>query len=256
MDLATVVGFVLCYGVLGWALVMGGDLGVFVDIPSVILVFGGRAATAFLSFPMERVKSLLNVVMKTFKYPLPSVPEEIDRVVQFANLARREGLLALEEKLDSLEDPFLVKGLRLVIDGFPAETVRDIMEIEIDSLSNRHAQGKEILDSLGAFAPAFGMIGTLIGLVQMLNNLKDPSGIGKGMAVALLTTFYGAVMANTIFLPLANKLEVRAKQEASLRELMIEGILSIQAGDKPALVKEKLRSFVPPKERALMEAGK
>ncbi len=256
MDLATVVGFVLCYGVLGWALVMGGDLGVFVDIPSVILVFGGTIASAFLSFPMERVKSFLNVLMKTFKYPLPSVPEEIDRVVQFANLARREGLLALEEKLESLEDPFMVKGLRLVIDGFPAETVRDIMEIEIDSLSNRHAQGKVILDTLGAFAPAFGMIGTLIGLVQMLNNLKDPSGIGKGMAVALLTTFYGAVMANTIFLPLANKLEARAKEEASLRELMIEGILSIQAGDKPALVKEKLRSFVPPKERALMEASK
>jgi len=192
--------------------------------------------------------------MKTIKYPLPSVPKEISRVVEFSNLARREGLLSLEEKLDEIDDVFMVKGLRLVIDGFPAETVRDIMVIEIDSLSNRHAAGKDVLEALGGFSPAMGMIGTLIGLVAMLNNLDDPSGIGVGMAIALLTTFYGAVLANTIFLPLARKLETRAKQEASVRELMIEGILSIQAGDKPALVKEKLRSFVPPRERAGLES--
>jgi chemotaxis protein MotA len=256
MDLATVIGFVLCFGVLGWAIVGGGDPMLFVEPGSMILVLGGTLAAMLLAFPMERVKALINVVLKTVKYPLPDVPGEIDRVVQFANLARREGLLALEEKLEALRDPFMVKGLRLVIDGFPADTVREIMAIEIDSLSARHSQGKDILETLGAFAPAYGMIGTLIGLVQMLNNLKDPSGIGKGMAIALLTTFYGAVMANACFLPLANKLETRAKQEGAIRELMIEGILSIQAGDKPALVKEKLRSFVPPKERVLLEAGK
>lgn len=256
MDLATVIGLVLCYALLGWALLMGGDLGLFVDFPSILLVGGGTVAAMLIGFPLERVRGLVTILTKTFKYPLPRVSEEIERVVTFANLARREGLLALEEKLESLRDPFMVKGLRLVIDGFPAETVREIMSIEIESQSNRHAQGKEILEFLGAIAPAFGMIGTLIGLVQMLNNLQDPSGIGKGMAVALLTTFYGAVMANCCFLPLANKLDARDKQEGAIRQLMVEGILSIQAGDKPALVKEKLRSFVPPRERALLEAKK
>jgi chemotaxis protein MotA len=254
MDLATILGFAIAYGVLFWAMMAGGDMSCYIDVPSLILVIFGTLGVGMLAFPMERIKSLITVLMKTLKYPLPSIPEEISRIVDFSNLARREGLLSLEEKLDEIDDVFMVKGLRLVIDGFPAETVKDIMDIEIDSLSARHSAGKDVLEALGGFSPAMGMIGTLVGLVSMLNSLDDPSQIGTGMAIALLTTFYGAVLANTVFLPLANKLETRAKQESAVRELMIEGILAVQAGDKPALVKEKLRSFVPPKERAGLES--
>jgi chemotaxis protein MotA len=143
----------------------------------------------------------------------------------------------------------MAKGIQLVIDGFSADTVRDIMDLEAEWQRQRHAVGKTMLDQMGTFAPAFGMIGTLVGLVQMLQNLSDPSSIGQGMATALLTTLYGAVMANMIFLPLAGKLDVRAKQEALLRELMIEGIVAIQSGEKPQLIKEKLKGFLAPSVR-------
>ncbi|MFH2001068.1 MAG: MotA/TolQ/ExbB proton channel family protein, partial [Planctomycetota bacterium] len=169
---------------------------------------------------------------------------------------RREGLLALENKLESLEDPFLTKGIRLIIDGFPTETVRDILEIDADQSSARHIMGKSIYDSMGAAAPAFGMIGTLVGLVQMLQNLDDPSKIGGGMAVALITTFYGAVMSNMVFLPLAGKLAQREKEEQLIRQIIIEGVIAIQAGDQPQLVEEKLKSFLSPRDRAVLEGKK
>ena len=149
---------------------------------------------------------------------------------------------------------FFAKGIQLVIDGFPVETVRDIMELEADWQFQRHSAGKKILDAAGSMAPAFGMVGTLIGLVKMLANLSDPSGIGAGMAVALLTTLYGAMCANMVAIPLAGKLEVRAKEEALLRDLMIEGIVAIQSGEKPQLIKEKLKSFLPPSQREAIEA--
>ena len=187
--------------------------------------------------------------MVTAMHKSTTPSEEIARIVSYANLARKEGLLALEAKLQEVDDAFFAKGIQLVIDGFNADTVRDIMDLEAEWQRQRHSMGKKIMDQMGAFAPAFGMIGTLVGLVLMLQNLDDPSKIGGGMATALLTTLYGAMASNMLFLPLAGKLEVRAKHEALLRELMIEGIVAIQSGEKPQLIKEKLKGFLSPSAR-------
>jgi chemotaxis protein MotA len=219
-----------------------------------MVVGGGTMAVIMMNFPLSEMRGLASVMMRTYLFKLTTPSEEIGRVVEYANLARKEGLLALEEKLKEVDDRFFGKGIQLVIDGFSAETVRDIMEIEAEWQRQRHSNGKSMLDACGSMAPAFGMIGTLIGLVQMLQNLSDPSSIGGGMATALLTTLYGAVLANMIFIPLAGKLDVRSKEEALLRELMIEGIVAIQSGEKPQLIKEKLKSFLPPVSRDAVEA--
>jgi len=250
MDLTTVIGTVLCVGLLLWALTSGGTpLSLFVDVPSLVMVAGGTVAVTMMAFRGGDLKGLVKVIMRSYLFKLPSPGEEIERIIAYASLARKEGLLALESKLEELDDQFFSKGVQLVIDGFSADTVRDIMDLELEWQNQRHAAGKKMLDSMGSMAPAFGMIGTLVGLVKMLANLADPSSIGAGMAIALLTTFYGAVLANTIFIPLSGKLDVRAKEEGLLRELMIEGIVAIQSGEKPQLIKEKLKGFLPPSVR-------
>jgi len=247
MDLTTVFGTLLVVVLLLWSLTAGGTpIAMFVDVPSLVMVGGGTIAVTMMSFRIGDLKGLVAVVLRSYLFKLPSPDEEIGRIISYANLARKEGLLALEAKLEEVDDQFFSKGVQLVIDGFGSDTVRDIMDLELQWQNQRHAQGKKMLDSMGSMAPAFGMIGTLVGLVKMLANLSDPSSIGAGMAVALLTTFYGAVMANTIFIPLSGKLDIRAKEEALLRELMIEGIVAIQSGEKPQLIKEKLKGFLPP----------
>ena len=254
MDLASLIGLVLGLGLVLSAIMMGGPLSIFWDAPSVMIVLGGTIASILMSFKMSAVTSTIKVMRKVMLYPLPEPTEEIERIVAFSNLARREGLLALEEKLEELDDEFTQKGLRLIIDGFPGEVVREILEIDMGNTVTRHQAGKKLMETMGAMAPAFGMIGTLIGLVQMLQNMDDPGSIGSGMAVALLTTFYGAFTANLIYIPFAAKLDNRSKEEVALKTLMIEGIISIQAGDKPALVKEKLKSFLAPKEREAVDS--
>lgn len=253
MDLATLVGFILGMLVVLGSILMGGSLVAFIDIPSMVVVGGGTMAAILVNYPLTRVKMVIQVVKNSFVTKLPDEREEIERIIRYAQVARREGLLALEEKLPEIDDPFLVKGVQLVIDGFPAETVRDILSIEMDFQRARHAEGKEMLEQFAAFAPAFGMIGTLMGLVQMLQNLSNPDDIGSGMAVALLTTFYGAVLANLLFTPMAGKLAFRDKEEMLLREIMIEGVIAIQSGDKPQLIREKLKSFIAPPGRAALE---
>ena len=254
MDLASLIGILLGWVLVLSAILMGGPLGIFIDVPSLMIVIGGTIASALVCFRLPAVIGLMGPIKKILLYPLPDPTEEIDRLYTFSQLARREGLLALEEKLEGIDDDFLAKGMRLIIDGFPGEVVREILEIDLMNLRARHQDGKKLLDTMGAMAPAFGMIGTLIGLVQMLQNMSDPSGIGKGMAVALLTTFYGAVTANLIYIPFATKLGNRSKEEGELRSLQIEGMIAIQAGDKPALVKEKLKSFLAPKTREAVES--
>ncbi len=256
MDLASLIGVLLGTVLVLSAIMMGGSLSIFWDTPSVMIVVGGTIASILITFKLSSVLGVIGVIKKVVLYPLPSPAEIIEKIVAYSNLARREGLLALEEKIEELDDEFMKKGLRLIIDGFPGPTVREILEIEIDNLVYRHSNGKKILETMGAMAPAFGMIGTLIGLIQMLQNMSDPSSIGAGMAVALLTTFYGAISANLFYIPFAGKLENRSKEEVALKNLMIEGIIAIQAGDKPALVKEKLKSFLAPKERETVEAKK
>jgi chemotaxis protein MotA len=230
-----------------------GGLMLFYNAPSIMIVVGGSLGVTIANFSMDELKSMVKVFMKVFLYKSSTPPKEIERVVSYANLARKEGLLALESKLQEVDDAFFSKGIQLVIDGFGADTVRDIMQLEADWQRQRHSMGKKMLDQMAAYAPAFGMIGTLVGLVQMLVSLDDPSKLGAGMSTALITTLYGALIANMCFLPLSGKLEIRAKQEALLRELMIEGIVAIQSGEKPQLIKEKLKGFLAPAARGALE---
>lgn len=255
MDITTLIGTLLAFGLVLGSMASGdGGLMIFVHVPSMAIVIGGTIATTMMNFPIGDFKMIIKVMLITLFHKGSTPSEEIERIITYANLARKEGLLALEGKLQEVEDPFFAKGTQLVIDGFASETVRDIMELEAEWERQRHGTGKKLLDQMGAYAPAFGMIGTLVGLVQMLQNLSDPSSIGQGMATALLTTLYGAVLANMLFIPLSGKLDVRAKQEGLLRELMIEGIIAIQSGEKPQLIKEKLKGFLPPADRQAVEA--
>lgn len=252
MDRATFLGYALGLFLITWSMGHNGiaGLALFVHGPAAAVVFGGSLAAILVHFPMSDVKNLFKVVLKIFFHKDPPQSDQIDKIMEYAILARKEGILGLEAKVGEIEDPFFKKGLQLVIDGMPPESVRDILEIEMDVEKQRHAIGKRMMEQLGAFAPAFGMVETLIGLVQMLSNLSDPSKIGAGMAGALVGTFYGAFAANMLFLPMAGKLDVRAKEEHRLRELIIEGLTAIQAGEKPQPLKEKLTSFLAPAERA------
>jgi chemotaxis protein MotA len=254
MDFTSIIGIAAAFGLLTWSILLGGDLMLFWDFPSVVMVFGGSIAVTVMATPGSDLRQLVKVVLRAFFLKARSPMQEIERIIEYSNLARKEGLLALEEKLKSVDDPFFAKGIQLVIDGFSAETVQDIMQLEADWQRQRHSTGKKMLDTMATYGPAFGMIGTLVGLVQMLANLSDPSSIGAGMAVALLTTFYGAVAANVVFMPLSTKLDARAKEEALLRELMIAGIIAVQSGEKPALIKEKLKSFLSPQARMRVKA--
>jgi chemotaxis protein MotA len=253
MDIATLFGIIAGVGCVLTAILMGSTVELFFHVPSMMVVVGGTIASTLINFPIKKVLSVAKVVKNVFLFRLPLYTNIIRQIVDFAMLSRREGLLALESKLEDLEDPFMAKGIRLIIDGFPTETVREILETDVDQATNRHLTGKGILDSMGAAAPAFGMIGTLIGLVQMLQALDSPDQIGGGMAVALITTFYGALLSNLVFIPLAGKLGQREKEEYLIRQIIIEGVLAIQAGDQPQLVEEKLKSFLPPLERKEVE---
>src|SRR5262245_23689805 len=255
MDLSTVLGFVFGLGLIIWSMTHGGGFGalkLFVHVPALAVVLGGCTSAIMVHFPLDDFKQMVSIFMRSFFYKVLSPTQQIERIITYANLARKEGLLALESKLQEVDDRFFAKGVQLVIDGFSAETVRNILELELDAEKQRHATGKKMMEQMGTLAPAFGMIETLIGLVQMLSNLSDPSKIGAGMAGALVGTFYGAFLANMVFLPIAGKLGVRAQQEALLRELMIEGIVAIQSGEKPQLIKEKLKGFLRPSHRDLV----
>ena len=253
MDIATIIGALLSFGLVFQAMAGGGGIGGFIDVPSLGIVFGGTIGSMLMNFPMGQCASVVKVTMLTLIFKMSTPTAEIERIVEYANLARREGLLALEDKLQGVDDAFFAKGIQLVIDGFPVETVRDIMELEADWQFQRHGAGRKVLESAAATAPAFGMVGTLIGLVKMLANLSNPDDIGAGMSVALLTTLYGAMLANMVLIPLAGKLEARAKEEVLLRDLMVEGIVAIQSGEKPQLIKEKLKSFLAPSAREAIE---
>ncbi|MEW5773205.1 MAG: MotA/TolQ/ExbB proton channel family protein [Thermodesulfobacteriota bacterium] len=248
MDIATLVGIVLGLGLIVGAIMFGGGaLGGFIDIPSVLVVIGGSMAAILVMFPLGVVLKSFSVAMKAFVAKQHQPQDLIEQMVALAQKARKESLVALGKA--EIEDPFVKKGIMLVADGTQELLVRSVLETEIAFMKQRHRKGQDVMKGLGTMAPAFGMIGTLIGLVQMLQNLNDPSSIGPAMAVALLTTFYGAVLSNLIFLPMAKKLEDRSGDEALYMELAMEGVLSIQNGDHPALLKEKLMAFLAPAMR-------
>lgn len=229
--------------------VNSGSVSAFWDWASILIVVGGTFASAFVHFRTSQMFGAVKVLGVALFRKKPTPQQTIRLLVDLAQKARREGLLALDEEAEELDDYFLRKGLRLVVDGADPETVRQILDIEITFLEERHQSGQQIFDHLGAVAPAFGMVGTVIGLIIMLGNLDNPETIGPAMAVALITTFYGVVLANLIFLPIAGKLRVISDEEVLMREVMIEGILSIQAGENPYIVEQKLESFLAPDQR-------
>jgi len=253
MDIATLIGIVGVAGVLAMQLLLGGNVAAFINIPSMIGTIGGSFLVLFFNFSMPQVMRAFQVAMKTFKDTPSDTLATIRNLVEYAELARKQGMLALEEHSETEEDLFLRKCLRLAVDGTDPKVLVRILEMDIEQVENRHMQGQDFFLALGQFAPAFGMIGTLIGLVQMLAGLDDPSTIGAGMAVALLTTFYGAVVANTFALPMAGKLKVRSAEELNNRWMVVEGIMAIQSGDSPRVVEEKLKSFVSPVQRETIE---
>ncbi len=249
MDLATITGIVIGVFLILLAIVQSGRLTSFIDIGSIMIVFGGTFGATLINFPLSDVLSVIGVIKKGFLNKPPDPTKNIKMLVEFAEIARREGILALEDRINDIEDPFLKEGIQLAVDGTEPELMKTILDTEIDSLQNRHELGASIMKTMGTFAPAYGMIGTVIGLILMLGTMSDPSTIGPSMAVALITTFYGAVLANLIFLPLAGKLETISSQEVMVKELVKEGVLSIQSGDNPRIVEQKLISFIPPKKR-------
>lgn len=249
MDISTIIGLILGAIFLVWGIMESGLISSFWDFASVMITLGGTFASTLASYPMKNFLNTVNVVKKAFVYKEVFPDEVIGEIINLANIARKEGLLALEEYAEDLQDDFLKKGIMLIVDGTDPELVRNILETELTFLEERHTEGQSIFETMASFAPAFGMIGTLIGLINMLRTIDDTSSIGPNMSVALVTTFYGSVLANAVFLPLANKLKVRSKSEILVKELMVEGLLSIQAGENPRIIEEKLKTFIPPDAR-------
>ncbi len=237
------------------SILLGGSLGAFIDIPSIMIVVGGTIAATLVAYPLPKVKEIITLTQKAFK-ERPSNPNAvIESMIELANKARKEGLLALEESSSGIDDDFIKKGVVLVVDGTDPDLVRTLLETELDFLEERHKSGQGLFETMGSFAPAFGMVGTLIGLINMLKKLDDPSSIGPAMSVALLTTFYGSFLANMIFIPIANKLKVKSREETLEREIIVEGLLSIQAGENPRIIEEKLKAFLPPSMRKQLQEG-
>lgn len=227
----------------------GGSLLMFWDAPSIMITVGGGWCALMVAYPISTLMRIPTFFRIALFPPKQNPGDVIVTLVSFSEKTRREGLLALEDDLEALDDQFLKKGLQLVVDGTDPELVRTIMETEIDMMASRHDGNKKIFDDWAGFAPAFGMIGTLMGLVMMLVNLNDKSTVGPYLAVAIITTFYGAVMAYLFLTPLASNLDSLTGDEVTLKSIMLMGILSIQAGDNPRVLKEKLVSFLPPADR-------
>lgn len=254
MDIATLIGIILGFIVLGLAVSGGEGIMLFVDIPSLAVVVGGMLCATLIHFSLGQFLSIFKIVKKTFVNKIPQPQELIQQMVNFAAINRRDGALALEEQIRKVNNNFIEKGLQMLIDGQEEEWIRDMMTLEVQYTTERHSKGKKILDFMGSAAPAFGMVGTLIGLVKMLANLEDPSGIGAGMALALITTFYGAVMANLIFIPLAGKLSIYSGAEILAMEMIMEGICAISRGENPTVIREKMQSFISPNSREDVKA--
>ena len=230
MDLASIIGLVTGLGFILFGIMSGGSIILFLDLPSALIVGGGTMGATLLNYPIVEVVGVIKVVQKAFLH-----------------------ILSLEQKAMSIEDEFLKKVIGLAVDGTEPEYIKEIMQTEIEYITERHRTGAGIFDTMGSYAPAFGMIGTLIGLINMLAHMDDPSSIGPSMSIALVTTLYGAFLANLIFLPIAGKLKERSSSEVLLKELCVEGIMSIQSGDNPRIVEGKLKAFLSPSLRTVTE---
>jgi chemotaxis protein MotA len=249
VDIATIIGVLFGFVCISVAIVGGGSAGVFIHLPSMLITVGGMLASTFIHFSLKQVLSIVPVVKKTVLCKLPSQQQLIQDMVNYSAISRRDGALALEQQTGDVSDPFLLKAVQMIVDGQDGEAIDAALSTEIRYLQERHLNGKKIMEYMGAAAPAFGMIGTLIGLVAMLQNLSDPSGLGKGMAIALITTFYGALLANLLFIPLAGKLGIRSKEETLTCEMIAQGAIGIAGGESPTVVRERMQAFVSAKKR-------
>ncbi|GEM01945.1 chemotaxis protein MotA [Halolactibacillus halophilus] len=246
-DILTPIGITLGLIMISFGIISSAGVGgfvAFIQVASIIIVIGGLMAALLINFNIDQIKSMGRVVKESFSQNETDLEGLISLFERLSERARREGLLALETELENVEDPFIKKGILLAIDGIEPEVIHDIMNAEITAMEDRHTKGRLILEKAGEYAPAWGMIGTLIGLVLMLNDLNDPATLGPQMAVALLTTFYGAVMANLVFIPMAGKLESKTEQEVFMKQIVVEGVIGVQSGQNPRILKEKLSAFL------------
>jgi chemotaxis protein MotA len=254
MDIATVVGLCLaCCLIVGSIILGGAPLTAFIDPPSMMVVVGGAFAAALICFPLKVMLGMPKIMLKVVLNKSEDFRSMVETIVSLAEVARRDGLLALESKLEEVENPFIRMGVQMAVDGTRPEVIESILRTEMDAVGTRHKNGKSILDQIARFAPAYGMIGTLMGLIMMLRDMSDPSVIGKGMAVALITTLYGAIMANVVFMPFAEKLGFMNKQELMGLEIIVRGIMDIQSGENPRVIEQKLNTFLPVKMRTTEE---
>ena len=251
MDTATLIGLIVGTLLisLGIAFTPGSDIGSFVNLPAFLIVVGGTGCALLVNFPLKDILGVGRIIKFAFKPAAHSPVQLIADFRRFADIARRDGILALEKVTQDIKDPFLLRGVQLAVAGTDPEVIQSLMRTEMEYMADRHDRGIKIVRQFGTYAPAFGMIGTLIGLVVMMRNLNDPASIGPSMAVALLTTFYGVILANLVGLPLAEKLTIRNNEEMVLREMMVKGLMSIQSGDSPRIVEQKLKIILPPAMR-------
>jgi len=256
VDIATIGGLIGGFVLVIGAIIVGGNpIGLYIDVTSFIIVILGSFAAVVVSLPLEKSMSFMKFMGKATRTQSFQKRELIDTLVGFADTARKEGLLSLDDTIATIEDLFLKSGLRLVVDGTDPDIIKKVLYADISQIEARHEDGIGFFEKWGSLAPAFGMIGTLIGLIGMMANLEDVSSVGPNMAVALITTLYGSLFANLMLIPIKNKLEDRNKEEMVFMEIMVQGVLSIQSGENPNLLKEKLEKYLPPADREGTDLG-
>ena len=253
MDLATFLGILGAFGIIGGAMTMSGGIGIFVDVPSVLIVLVGTFFVVLMKFNLSQFLGCFKIAGKAFMFKLVDPVELIDEVVELADDARKNGLLSLEDK--EVSDPFLQSGIQLLVDGHDPEVVRSLLHKDMSETLKRHEVGSAIWKQMGDTAPAMGMIGTLIGLVAMLANMADPASIGPAMAVALLTTLYGAMLGNMVALPISDKVALRRNEESRIRNMIIDALMGIQAGQNPRVIDSMLRNYLPSAKRVMEETA-
>ncbi len=249
MDITTLIGILIAGSLVVSAILMGGSGIWFLDYPSLMIVFGGTMGATLVAYPLSEVLSVVGIAKNAFLHRSQTPMSIIPILVDFAKQTRIDGILSFESRLKEIKNSFLAKGIQMAIDGMEASAIENMLSTEIAYIGERHKLGADIFTTMGSFAPAIGMLGTIIGLVQMLRQMSDPSLIGAPMAVALLTTFYGTLLSNLLFMPIAEKLKIRSKQEMLLKEMVLEGILSVQSGDNHRIVEQKLIAFLSPKSQ-------
>lgn len=246
-DILTPIGITLGFFMIGMAIATSAGMSgiaAFVDVSSIFIVIGGLFGSLMINYKGEEMKMLFSILKEAFFKTDQRLPDLIQLFVKLSERARREGILALENDLEEIDDPFIKKGILLAVDGLEPEVINDIMTAEIIATEERHGKGRQIIEKAGEYAPAWGMIGTLIGLILMLGKLQDPTTLGPNMAIALITTLYGTVLANLVFLPMAGKLENQTDDEVFMRQIIIEGVIGVQSGQNPRVLEEKLNAFL------------